>query len=189
MQFASYAILLASLCCAAFSSDATFDQISKPSKGEVLQAGTMYNIKWHCTQSGDALLQLMSHKSSEYSDDALAVIAPIIDGTLGHHSWNVTDGLPNNETYYIEISLVGDTSSFSYSPGFRIHSNSSASATATPSATVTVYPSTTLSATASGATNATESTSTASTGGSAAASVAPVPLAFVGAAAIGMLVF
>lgn len=112
----------------------------------------------------------------------------MIDGTLGHHSWNVTDGLSNNETYYIQIAQVKDISTFSYSPGFKIHSNSSASATSTTSSpTATGYPSTTLSATASGATNTTESTST-STGGSVVTS-APAPLAFVGAAAIGMLVF
>ncbi|KAJ5903059.1 hypothetical protein N7504_005442 [Penicillium tannophilum] len=187
MHFASYAILLASVCCTAFSNDVGFDQISKPSKGEVLQAGTMYNIKWHSTVSGDVNLMLMGQKNSEYSTDALAVIAITTDSTLGHHSWNVTDGLSNNETYYIQIARVNDISTFSYSPGFKVHSNISASATATSSPTATAYPSTTLSATASGATNATESTST-STGGSVVTS-APAPLAFVGAAAVGMLVF
>lgn len=217
MQFAPHAILLASICCTAFSNDVGFDQVSKPSKGEVLQAGTMYNIKWHPTVSGDVTLMLMGQKNSEYSTDALAVIgstssqvsfispapcqhlymsrlacvliiyAVTTDSTLGHHSWNVTDGLSNNETYYIQIARVNDISTFSYSPGFKIHSNFSASATATSSPTATVYPSTTLSATASGATIATESTST-STGGSVVTS-APAPLAFVGAAAVGMLVF
>ncbi|KAJ5805477.1 uncharacterized protein N7503_003079 [Penicillium pulvis] len=187
MQFASYAILLASVCCTAFSNDVSFDEITKPSKGEVLQAGTMYNINWHSTVSGDVNLMLMGQKNSEYSTDALAVIGTTIDGALGHHTWNVTGGLSNNETYYIQIARVNDISTFSYSPGFKIHSNISASTTATSSPTATVYPSTTLSAMASGATNATESTST-STGGSAVTS-APAPLAFIGVAAVGMLVF
>ncbi|KAJ5986136.1 hypothetical protein N7451_010501 [Penicillium sp. IBT 35674x] len=187
MQFASYAILLASICCAAFSNEVSFDQVSRPSKGEVLQAGTMYNIKWHSTVSGDVNLMLMSQKNSEYSTDALEVIGIKIDGTLGHHSWNVTTGLSNNETYYLQIARVNDISTFSYSPGFKIHSNISAPATATSSSTATVHSSTTVSAAASGATNATESTSS-STGGSVVTS-APAPLAFVGVAAIGMLVF
>ncbi|KAJ5661264.1 uncharacterized protein N7484_000636 [Penicillium longicatenatum] len=185
MQFASYAVLLASLCCAALSSD-SFDRITQPSKGEVLQAGTTYNIKWHSTSSDNVNLMLMSNKKSEDSSDSLNVIAAIIDGTVGHHSWNVTEGLSNNETFYIKIGSVADVSNFSYSPGFKIHSNIS-SVTATPSATVTVYPSATGSTTASANVTESPSTSTSTAGGFATS--APAPLAFIGAAAIGMLVF
>lgn len=75
MHFAPDAILLASLCCAALASDTSFDQISKPSKGEVLQAGTLYKIKWDSTVSGDVSLMLMGHKNSEYSTDSVDIIA------------------------------------------------------------------------------------------------------------------
>lgn len=92
MQFGSYAILLASVCCTAFSNDVSFDQISKPSKGEVLQAGTMYNIKWHSTVSGDVNLMLMGQKNSEYSTDALAVI----DSTSSQVSFIITHPLPTS---------------------------------------------------------------------------------------------
>ena len=95
MQFASYAILLASFWGAAFSSDTSFDQISKPSKGEVLQAGTMYNIKWHSTLSGDVSLMLMDQKNSEYSTDALDIIG--------------SASPPSNMSYPMTISILVNT--------------------------------------------------------------------------------
>lgn len=97
MQFASYAILLASLCGAALSSDTSFDQISKPSKGEVLQAGTMYNIKWHSTLSGDVSLMLMGQKNSEYSTDALDIIG------------SASPLVPSNMSYPMTISILVNT--------------------------------------------------------------------------------
>ncbi|KAJ5103857.1 GPI anchored serine-threonine rich protein [Penicillium argentinense] len=188
MRFQYYAAFvgISSLCLAA-----KFDPITKPTKGETLTAGKSYTIKWNTESSTDtdSVNLLLESGNSTENTEFVACISTDTSNRKGHFKWNVSTLLSHEETYYIKIGSIDNANTFSYSPPFKIEGGSLASTNATGSSGLpTLTPS--ASSTTSASTSATDSptSSTSSSGDVAATSVVPAPLAFVGAAIIGVWV-
>jgi hypothetical protein len=217
MKFNYYTAILVGLFGTAFSLQLTFDPITQPTKGETIQAGTIYTIKWNASTKGHSgPINILLHNSESPNDlkfiqaissegffflVLVALYAWLIhkiadtESSNGKFKWNVSSTLPAGERYYIKLDSIADYSIFSESPLFKIKaSNKSAGAN---SSSTTVVTTATSSPSASGVAaldgTATETistpTSTSSGSDTVMTHVAPATLALVGAVVAGMLVF
>ncbi|KAJ5819090.1 hypothetical protein N7474_004681 [Penicillium riverlandense] len=192
MRFDYYTAAVFGLFGAALSLDANFDPINKPTKGETIQAGSLYTIEWEkSTESYSGPINiLLRNNETTYSAGFEEVISAHTPSSAGKYRWNVTSRLPTSDKYYLRIGSINDASIFNQSPLFKIKgSNDSAHTTA-----ITAKPTTTMMTTSTAASSPTGSNSTGpistSTGaGSAATPAVAAAFAYVGAAAVGMLAF
>ncbi|KAJ5266724.1 hypothetical protein N7478_009532 [Penicillium angulare] len=190
MHFSSYASLLAIFCGAVLCEGIVFDPILKPEQGEVIQAGSAYTIKWTSTANKPVKLTLHNQKPAGTSNDNEGtVIKDSIASKEAQYDWNVDGNITgsNNQMWYIKLALANDAETFSYSPGFKIHSNGSSSSNSSSSTTSGSSMTATGSPTGSGSASASVSpaSSTSSAGGNMATAL---PLVLAGAAALGAFV-
>ena len=69
MKFNYYTTVLVSLFGTALSRNSTFDQIIRPTKGETIQAGTIYTIEWNASNQGHSGPINILLQNSESSND------------------------------------------------------------------------------------------------------------------------
>ncbi|KAJ5612240.1 hypothetical protein N7510_005434 [Penicillium lagena] len=191
MRFDYYATALFGIFGTALSLNPNFDLISKPTKGETIQAGSVYTIEWEKSTENylGSINILLQNSESNYAAGYVEVISPNTQSGAGKYRWNVSSSLPTSDKYYIKIGSIDDASIFNQSPLFKIKgSNHSAHAS-----TITASPTTTMTTSSARSSptgsNNTSSISTSTGAGSAATPIVAGTLAYVGAAAIGMLAF
>ncbi|KAJ5570608.1 uncharacterized protein N7459_010038 [Penicillium hispanicum] len=197
MRFDHYAAGLLGLCSAALALKDKLNPILKPSKGEILEAGSNYTIEWKPTKGYDPGPVNLLLESGDIRDSAQYVAAISTDTKYseGRYKWTVGQGLASNQTYYIKIGSIDDVSIVNYSPPFKIHpsnkTSSGASRIAISASTglTTMVPSTTTSAPITTAPVSSASTATSTAAGMPTASIASAPIALIGAAAVGILAF
>ncbi|OIW35161.1 hypothetical protein CONLIGDRAFT_43356 [Coniochaeta ligniaria NRRL 30616] len=142
MRFTSTAAILA-LASSVFAQTPGFDVISKPTKDEVIPAGSTYLIDWEPSSNwtGTVTIDLLGGPD-QAGLQLLSAIAKSVDSAAGEYSWVVDKTIGKLKTYGIRISLDSDPTIFQYSFPFAIQSNSSSSSsssdsTAAPTSTST----------------------------------------------------
>ncbi|KAJ9144859.1 hypothetical protein NKR19_g6245 [Coniochaeta hoffmannii] len=165
MRFTITTALLA-LASSVVAQTPGFDVISKPTKGEVIPAGSTYVIDWEPSTNwtGPVTIDLLGGPD-QGGLQPLSVLAKGVDSNAGEYSWAVDKALGTQATYGLRITLDSDPTTFQYSFPFVIKasgdSTSSSSSTgsgSSSSSTTTAAPST--SSTSSSSSDTTETTLT-----------------------------
>lgn len=212
MRF-EYFVAIANVFNSAFSqSNVTkdFEIITTPAKGDIVEAGSTYTIKWNHDPDYSGHVNILLEKGE--SPDSLETMGgiggnhylrPLYFDSLEHISdctsgnvatdqmkyvWDLSHDIEPADNYYIKIVYLKDKSVYNYSPQFKIKNpNDPLSSTTNARETGTATSPTTT--TSSGQTSTLTPSIIASKSTAGVSVITQAPLALVGAAAIGMLAF
>lgn len=131
---ATISTAILALASSVFAQTPGFDVISKPTKGEVVPAGSKYLIDWEPSTNwtGTVTIDLLGGPDQAGLQN-LSVIAKGVDSTAGQYSWAVDKTIGELNTYGLRITLDSDPTVFQYSFPFAIKANSSSSSSSTTS--------------------------------------------------------
>ncbi|KAL2131159.1 hypothetical protein VTI74DRAFT_5470 [Chaetomium olivicolor] len=107
-----------------------FNPITKPSRGEVVVAGSTYEIVWEPSAAypGSITIGLLGG-SSPSTLSIVDTIAKGVDPSKGSYPWKVDSNLGDLATYGIIITLESDTKIFQYGFPFKIKGTSTGGST------------------------------------------------------------
>lgn len=141
-----------------------FDVISKPTKDEVIPAGSTYLIDWEPSTNwtGPVTIDVLGGPN-QGGLQPLSVLAKGVDSAAGQYSWAVDKTLGTLNTYGIRITLESDPTIFQYSFPFVIKASADGKSSSSSSSGSTESSTTSPSSTSSGAAGTTVTTVTTPT--------------------------
>jgi hypothetical protein len=141
MQFTISAVAFMAFVSAAIAQTAGFDTIRKPTRDELVPAGSTYVVTWDAAPSeydeetvSIVLLAGSSPQTLVPSDD---LVGAGIVNSVGSYEWAVPAGLGDDAVYGLRIQLDSDPTIFQYSFPFQIEAGEggSGNSTAVPTST------------------------------------------------------
>ncbi|KAL1838595.1 hypothetical protein VTJ49DRAFT_2491 [Mycothermus thermophilus] len=174
----SFASIVA-FATAALAQTAGFHPIPKPSQGEEVAAGSVYEIVWQpdSTHPGEITIGLLGGATPS-TLSIVDTIATGVDGSAGKFSWAVPSTLGNLETYGIMITLESDNSVFQYGFPFKIVAGGDDTDDESDDESSTTTTSTTTS-TSTATTTSTKSTATSESSSSSSSTSSAAPSSFL----------
>ncbi|ROW11482.1 hypothetical protein VMCG_01570 [Cytospora schulzeri] len=135
MQFTTSAAAFLALISHVLAQTSGFDAITKPTSGEVLAAGSTFQVVWDYDSqyAGTVSITLLEGKTAttlELGD----TVASGIDNSAGSYTWTVGSDLGDAATYGLKISLDSDPSTFQYSFPFKIEASDEGSSSSSAAA-------------------------------------------------------
>ncbi|RDW74001.1 hypothetical protein BP5796_07443 [Coleophoma crateriformis] len=142
MRYSFLSAAVAALASFASAQTAGFDAISKPTSGQILTAGSPFQIVWAPTAEGTITITLLQGATASTLQLGQTVVANI-DNSAGAYVWDVPTSVAGYATYGFQITLDSDPKTLQYSFPFQItggsSSSSSSSATGSVTSTTTVH--------------------------------------------------